>query len=236
MILVCERHLPCVRLANAPRRGTHPPSRSTYFDGHCYRWDSTSAATSWGCDPEHQRGGAGRKWSGRPTGACRPSTRVETSRERVASLKAPVQDVGGEFRVGNDRRSVWTNLVGLIENPHFSLSAVTLRAEPVQSPSPQTAMSIAGTCSLNFDQEMAATRRLLERGACGERSWKPHPKSFALGHARAQLVLGSPAGLRHRARAPTRPRDRSKYSFEQPRRCFGSRYQRPCAREALAGF
>lgn len=33
-----------------------------------------------------------------------------------------------------------------------------------------------------FDQEMATTRRLLERVPGDKGSWKPHEKSFALGH------------------------------------------------------
>ncbi|MDQ3520318.1 MAG: DinB family protein [Gemmatimonadota bacterium] len=33
-----------------------------------------------------------------------------------------------------------------------------------------------------FDQEMATTRRLLERVPSDKGSWKPHPKSFSLGH------------------------------------------------------
>jgi hypothetical protein len=38
-----------------------------------------------------------------------------------------------------------------------------------------------------FDQEMASTRRLLERIPNEKGTWKPHQKSFALGHL-AQLV------------------------------------------------
>lgn len=40
-----------------------------------------------------------------------------------------------------------------------------------------------------FDLEMDATRRLLERVPTEEGEWKPHEKSFALGHL-AQLVAG----------------------------------------------
>lgn len=42
-----------------------------------------------------------------------------------------------------------------------------------------------------FDLEMATTRRLLERVPSDKGRWKPHPKSFALGHL-AQLVAGMP--------------------------------------------
>ena len=45
-----------------------------------------------------------------------------------------------------------------------------------------------------FDQEMAVTRRVLER-VPGERGdWKPHPKSFSLGHL-AQLVSWMPGWI-----------------------------------------
>lgn len=45
-----------------------------------------------------------------------------------------------------------------------------------------------------FDQEMATTRRLLERVPGGKAEWKPHPKSFALGHL-AQLVSWMPGWI-----------------------------------------
>jgi len=40
-----------------------------------------------------------------------------------------------------------------------------------------------------FEHEMASTRRLLERVPGEKGEWKPHPKSFALGH----LVVGTGA-------------------------------------------
>ena len=52
-------------------------------------------------------------------------------------------------------------------------------------------MSIAGTLLPEFEQEMKSTRRLLERGPDAKSQWKPHPKSFALGHL-AQLVSWMP--------------------------------------------
>jgi uncharacterized damage-inducible protein DinB len=45
-----------------------------------------------------------------------------------------------------------------------------------------------------FDQEMKTTRRLLERVPADKGTWKPHPKSFALGHL-AQLVSGMPGWI-----------------------------------------
>lgn len=55
-------------------------------------------------------------------------------------------------------------------------------------------MSIAETLLPEFDQEMATTRRLLERVPSDKAEWKPHPKSFALGHL-AQLVSGMPGWI-----------------------------------------
>jgi len=42
-------------------------------------------------------------------------------------------------------------------------------------------MSIAESVLPEFDQEMASTRRLLERVPDAHKDWKPHPKSFSLG-------------------------------------------------------
>jgi len=52
-------------------------------------------------------------------------------------------------------------------------------------------MSIGASLLPEFDQEMATTRRLLERVPNDRGTWKPHPKSFALGHL-AQLVSWMP--------------------------------------------
>lgn len=45
-----------------------------------------------------------------------------------------------------------------------------------------------------LDREMPTTRRLLERVPEDKGAWKPHPKSFALGHL-AQLVADMPGWL-----------------------------------------
>jgi uncharacterized damage-inducible protein DinB len=52
-------------------------------------------------------------------------------------------------------------------------------------------MSIADTLLPEFDQEMATTRRVLERVPTDKGKWKPHEKSFSLGHL-AQLVSWMP--------------------------------------------
>ena len=46
----------------------------------------------------------------------------------------------------------------------------------------------------DFDYEMATTRRLLERVPDAQGEWKPHPKSFSLGHL-AQLVARMPGWI-----------------------------------------
>ena len=45
-----------------------------------------------------------------------------------------------------------------------------------------------------FDAEMSTTRRLLERVPTAKGEWKPHPKSFPLGHL-AQLVSSMPGWI-----------------------------------------
>ena len=55
-------------------------------------------------------------------------------------------------------------------------------------------MSISKTLLPEFDQEMATTRRLLERVPSEKGQWKPHTKSFSLGHL-AQLVARMPGWI-----------------------------------------
>jgi uncharacterized damage-inducible protein DinB len=55
-------------------------------------------------------------------------------------------------------------------------------------------MTIAETLLPEFDQEMATTRRLLERVPTDKGTWKPHPKSFSMGHL-AQLVATMPGWI-----------------------------------------
>jgi uncharacterized damage-inducible protein DinB len=59
-------------------------------------------------------------------------------------------------------------------------------------------MPLADTLLPEFDQEMAATRRVLERVPTDKGTWKPHPKSFALGHL-AQLLSWMPGWLTNAA-------------------------------------
>lgn len=52
-----------------------------------------------------------------------------------------------------------------------------------------------------FDAEMASTRRLLERVPSDKGTWKPHEKSFALGHL-AQLIARMPGWITRSLREP----------------------------------
>ena len=55
-------------------------------------------------------------------------------------------------------------------------------------------MSIAEQLLPEFDGEMGTTRRVLERVPTEKGEWKPHPKSFPLGHL-AQLVATMPGWI-----------------------------------------
>jgi uncharacterized damage-inducible protein DinB len=47
-----------------------------------------------------------------------------------------------------------------------------------------------------FDHEMGTTRRVIERVPSEKGEWKPHPKSFAIGHL-AQLLSWMPGWITH---------------------------------------
>ena len=55
-------------------------------------------------------------------------------------------------------------------------------------------MTIAGTLLPEFDHEMVTTRKVLERVPSEKGTWKPHVKSFPLGHL-AQLVARMPGWI-----------------------------------------
>jgi uncharacterized damage-inducible protein DinB len=52
-------------------------------------------------------------------------------------------------------------------------------------------MSIGTSMLAEFNEEMATTRRVIERVPAEKGDWKPHPKSFSIGHL-TQLVAGMP--------------------------------------------
>ena len=60
-------------------------------------------------------------------------------------------------------------------------------------------MSISESFVPEFDQEMVITRRLLERVPSEKGTWKPHQKSFSLGHL-AQLVSRMPGWITNEMR------------------------------------
>jgi uncharacterized damage-inducible protein DinB len=95
-------------------------------------------------------------------------------------------------------------------------------------------MSIAEGLLPEFDQEMATTRKLLERVPSDKGPWKPHPKSFPLGHL-AQLVATMPGWLTQTLRdTEVDLAASSGYSFETTETLLGEfdRHVRE-AREAL---
>lgn len=62
-------------------------------------------------------------------------------------------------------------------------------------------MSLAQPLLAEFDQEMKTTRRAIERAPADKGMWKPHPKSFSLGHL-AQLVARMPGWVTNALREP----------------------------------
>jgi uncharacterized damage-inducible protein DinB len=86
-----------------------------------------------------------------------------------------------------------------------------------------------------FDHEMATTRKLLERVPGEKGTWKPHQKSFALGHL-AQLVSWMPGWIAKSLRNPHMDLGQAGgYSFEPTDallRMFDANVRE--AREALA--
>ena len=60
-------------------------------------------------------------------------------------------------------------------------------------------MTLRDSLLPEFEQEMATTRTLLERVPGDRGTWKPHPKSFALGHL-AQLVASMPGWVANTVR------------------------------------
>lgn len=63
-------------------------------------------------------------------------------------------------------------------------------------------MSIRDALLPEFDQEMKSTRRVLERVPSDKGDWKPHPKSFSIGHL-AQLVSWIPGWIDNTMRETT---------------------------------
>jgi uncharacterized damage-inducible protein DinB len=62
-------------------------------------------------------------------------------------------------------------------------------------------MSIGQGFLAEFDLEMAGTRQILERVPADKGQWKPHPKSFSMGHL-AQLVSWMPGWIAFTLKEP----------------------------------
>jgi uncharacterized damage-inducible protein DinB len=76
-------------------------------------------------------------------------------------------------------------------------------------------MPIAQHLIPELDQEMASTRRLLERVPTEKGEWKPHPKSFPLGHL-ALLVATMPGWITRTVRGTEIDLSKSEgYSFQK---------------------
>jgi uncharacterized damage-inducible protein DinB len=76
-------------------------------------------------------------------------------------------------------------------------------------------MGISETLLPELDQEMATTRRLLERVPSAKGTWKPHEKSFSLGHL-AQLVAWMPGWITNALQETELDLARAgKYSYEK---------------------
>lgn len=96
-------------------------------------------------------------------------------------------------------------------------------------------MSLPAIPLKEFDQEMVSTQKLLERVPTDKGRWKPHEKSFALGHL-AQLVSWMPGWIANSLREPHIDLAAAKgYSFEPTETLLGE-FDRNVreAREALA--
>ena len=96
-------------------------------------------------------------------------------------------------------------------------------------------MTIGQTLLPEFDLEMATTRRLLERVPSDKGQWKPHPKSFPLGHL-AQLVATMPGWVTTTIRdTEINLATSSGYSFEKTETLLGQFDQHVReARESIA--
>jgi uncharacterized damage-inducible protein DinB len=98
-------------------------------------------------------------------------------------------------------------------------------------------MTMAEKLVAEFDLEMPPTRKVLERVPSDKGQWKPHVKSFALGHL-AQLVAGMPGWLTKIATGEDiNLAAQSPYSFEKTETILASFDKNVReGRAALAGF
>ncbi|MEW5915279.1 MAG: DinB family protein [Gemmatimonadota bacterium] len=98
-------------------------------------------------------------------------------------------------------------------------------------------MTMAEKLVAEFDREMPTTRKVIERVPSDKGEWRPHAKSFPLGHL-TQLVAGMPGWLTKIARGQDiNLAGGPGYSFEKTETLLAmfDNHVRE-AREALAGF
>jgi uncharacterized damage-inducible protein DinB len=62
-------------------------------------------------------------------------------------------------------------------------------------------MTITDTIRADFEEEMPSTRKTIERVPSDRGEWRPHPRSFPIGHL-AQLVSGMPGWITNIATHP----------------------------------
>lgn len=76
-------------------------------------------------------------------------------------------------------------------------------------------MSIGESLVPEFDLEMATTRKLIERVPSEKGQWKPHPKSFSLGHL-TQLLSTMPGWITNAVRETKLDLGKApRYSYEK---------------------
>lgn len=76
-------------------------------------------------------------------------------------------------------------------------------------------MTIGSSLLPEFEMEMKTTRRMLERVPSDKGEWKPHQKSFSLGHL-AQLVSWMPGWIAQTLTSPKLDLSKAaKYSYEK---------------------
>jgi uncharacterized damage-inducible protein DinB len=98
-------------------------------------------------------------------------------------------------------------------------------------------MTMAEKLVAEFDREMPPTRKVIERMPSDKAEWRPHPKSFPLGHL-TQLVAGMPGWLTKIAHGEDiNLAGGPGYSFEKTETLLAifDKHVRE-AREALLGF
>jgi uncharacterized damage-inducible protein DinB len=80
--------------------------------------------------------------------------------------------------------------------------ALNSRFEPEHPSPPDCDMKIIDTIRADFEEEMPPTRNVIARVPSDRGEWRPHPKSFPIGHL-AQLVSAMPAWLTNIATQPS---------------------------------